>query len=114
MPVGDERLVVPPRSPLRKERIYLGDLAKYLHHNPGTLIRVAKRQGWLRKTGGSCILGNVRYVSEYAAQRLIAYIRALQGAMYHQGCNFHEHREYGARSRLRSKERRKAAARAAG
>jgi len=72
-----------------KERIYLKELAWYLHHSLTTIRAFAKRHGWLRTTL-SMTHGRVAYVSPYAAQRIIAYIRAVQGDEYLQGRQFHE------------------------
>lgn len=87
-----------------KERIWLKELAQYLHHSSKTIQAFAKKHGWLRKARG--IMRYEPYVSPYAAQRIIAYIRAVQGDEYLQGRQFHEVRAREAeltRGRMRAK-----------
>jgi len=84
--------VVPERTGVSKERIWLRELCKYLHHSPVTVKRFAKRHGLLRRASGHA-LGKAWYVSPYGAQRIIAYIRAMQGDAYLQGREFHDERE---------------------
>lgn len=101
--IGSGRSV--PRS---DERIFILDLAQFLHHRAGVLRRFARKHGYLRKVGLGIGRDGVHYVSVYAAMRIIAYIRAIQGEQYLNGKNFHEERqkrlEYGRkRSALQSR-----------
>jgi hypothetical protein len=91
-PAADERLVVPESSGRTTERVFIVELAQYLHHRVGVVRRFARRHGLLR----SQRLANRRlvdWVSPYGAQRIIAYVRAIQGCAYLQGHQFHELRE---------------------
>jgi hypothetical protein len=103
-PAGDERSVVPARTGVTKERIWLAELGRYLRHSPSVIRKFAKREGLLKKAHGHTI-SNLYYVSPYGAQRIIAYIRALQGDAYLHGHQHHEkaqkRRELDAAARLR-------------
>ena len=106
-PAADERLVVPECSGASKERIYLRDLAKFLHLGVQTLRKVAKRYGYLRFGPRGPQMHVVEYVSVYAAMRLIAWGHAIQGEIYLQGENFHRTREQGLLSERRCKGRKR-------
>jgi hypothetical protein len=99
-PAADERLVVPEPGARSTERVFVVELAHYLHHRVGVVRRFAKRNGLLR----SQRLANrrlVHWVSPYGAMRIIAYVRAIQGDSYLQGRQFHELREsWAAQKRL--------------
>lgn len=86
--------MVPARAGVSKERVYLTELSKYLMHNPTVVKKFAKRQGLTRKVGLGTAYGGVEYVSPYGAQRIIAYIRALQGDAYLHGKQFHEFNQH--------------------
>ncbi len=90
-PADDERLLVAPYAPT-PERVYLKDLAEHLGERQVALRAIAKRHGWLRRLAVGPF-GVVWYVSPYAAQRIIVYIRAQQGAKYMRGEQVHEWRE---------------------
>jgi hypothetical protein len=91
-PAGDERTVVPQRAVVTKERIWLAELGAYLGYSRPALKKFAKRQGLLRKASGHAVT-RVWYVSPYGAQRIIAYIRAIQGDAYLHGKQPLEHLE---------------------
>lgn len=76
--------MVPARAGVTKERIWVAELGLYLGHDRRVLRKFAKRQGLLRRATGHG-LDKAWYVSAYGAQRIIAYIRALQGAAYMHG-----------------------------
>jgi hypothetical protein len=103
----DERLVVPARSVVSKERVFLRDLAQYLHHGQAALKRFAKKHRLLhlgpRRAGREA----VAWVTPYGATRIIAYIRAIQGERYARGLDYHREcersRAYDAQKRVRKK-----------
>jgi hypothetical protein len=99
-PAGDERTVVPARAGVTKERVWLSELARYLRQRTQVLRRFAKRQGLLKKAHGHTI-SDLYYVSPYGAQRIIAYIRAIQGDAYLHGKQPLERTERQYRARLR-------------
>lgn len=103
-PAGDERSVVPARTGVTKERVWLSELGTYLGHNRSALKKFAKRQGLLRRASGHAVT-KAWYVSPYGAQRIIAYIRAIQGDAYLHGHQHHEkaerRKELEAAARLR-------------
>lgn len=76
--------MVPARAGVTKERIWLAELGTYLGYSRPALKRFAKRHGLLRKASGHAVT-RVWYVSPYGAQRIIAYIRAIQGDAYLHG-----------------------------
>jgi hypothetical protein len=85
----------------RGTRVFVRELAKYLHHNPGAVRRYANRHGFLYWVRQGPNRPPLPYVTEAGAMRIIAYFRALQGGMYLKGYKFHENRqriaEYAAR-----------------
>lgn len=89
-PAADERSVVPARTGVSKERIYLKDLSRYLHHNPAVVRKFAWKWDLVRLVYCGQGPRPAEYVSPYGAQRIIAYIRAIQGDAYLHGRNFHE------------------------
>lgn len=101
-PADDERLLSAPYTGPSKERIYLRDLAEHLLERLRVVRAIAKRHGWLRHVTMSNF-GKAWYVSPYAAQRIIVYIRAQQGEKYMRGEQVHEWRE---RERLREERKR--------
>lgn len=97
----DERIVVPARSVATEERIYLKELAKFLHHRSGVLRQFAKKRALLHTVSLGSSKGAAEYLTPYGAMRVIAYIRALQGAEYQRGKDFHRIREQWAQERAR-------------
>lgn len=101
--------MVPPYSGWDKERIYVKELAQFLHHRTGLIKRFAKEEGLLRKV--SCGHGRpaAYYVSPYGAMRIIAWVRAMQGQVYLEGKDYHglraKQREWNRRSAERVKNR---------
>jgi hypothetical protein len=95
-PDADERFIVPVRGGPTEERVYLRDLAKYLHHNGGAIRRFGKKRALLHRVRCGNGRAAEEYFSPYGALRVIAYIRALQGEGYRRGRPFHEQREQGA------------------
>lgn len=90
-PAHDERLLLPGRSGRTEERVYVKDLERYLDDKLCACYRFAKKQGLLKwLSWGSSGAGGLWYVTPYGAQRVIAYIRARQGAVYLEGKDFHE------------------------
>lgn len=104
-PAGDERLVVPDPGDRTTERVFLTELARYLHHRSSYLKAFAKQHGFLRSSPTQC--GRAYWVRPYGAMRIIAYIRALQGDAYLQGKQFHEERAKWAEQAKRKRERKK-------
>ena len=109
-PAGDERAVVPTRSEVSsaalKERVFLADLARYLHHRIGVLRKFGKKEGLIRRAGRGGAHPPAEYVSVYGAMRIIAYVRAIQGENYLHGRQFHEQNEHESEQhRIRVRER---------
>jgi hypothetical protein len=97
--------VVPTRSEVSsaalKERVFLKDLAKYLHHRIGVLRKFGKKEGLIRRAGLGTAHDPAEYVSAYGAMRIIAYVRAIQGDNYLHGRQFHEQNEHESEQHLR-------------
>lgn len=68
------------------------ELAQYLGARGGILRRFAKKSGLLHRASAHSG-GDLYYVSVYGAQRVIAYVRALQGDEYLNGRDYHGLRE---------------------
>ena len=101
----DERLVLPERSVLRGERIYIRELTEFLGYKGGIVRRFAKRSGLIKRVSVGATRAPAEYVTVYGAMRVIAYIRALQGDMYNKGRMFHEERERARGNLARRKAR---------
>jgi hypothetical protein len=86
-PADDERIVCAPYEGPSELRIYVTELAQYLHHRGSLIKKFAKRANLLK----GC--RDLPYVTVHGAQRIIAYIRAIQGAEYMRGRQFHEWNE---------------------
>lgn len=108
-PAGDERAVVPlpgkDTGRYSNERIYLKELTRYLHHDSHAVKKFAQEAGFVRKASLGTGTGPVEYVSPYAAMRIIAYIRAIQGEYYLRGKQFHEFNEKQALRKRVAKEK---------
>lgn len=104
-PVHDERLVVPARSVLDKDRVYVRELAQYLGHSLLAIRKFARKYGYLKKASRGASRTPITYVSPYAAMRIIAHIRRIQGEVYERGKDFHEIRERERASHQRLKAR---------
>lgn len=85
-PADDERIVCAAYQGPTEMRIYVMDLAGYLNHRGTAIKRFAKRAALLKGPQGG------EYVTVHGAQRIIAYIRAIQGAEYMAGNRYHERR----------------------
>lgn len=105
-PAGDERLVVSERPAPSKERIWVKELARYLGVRATFVVRFAKRAALLRSVNIHAH-GAQPYVSVYGAQRVIAYVRALQGDEYLNGRDYHELREKWRLDQAKAAERRR-------
>lgn len=92
-PVYDERIFLPERSVLHKDRVYLRELSAYLGHEHRAIRRFCKKHGYLRRAGRGGSLAPIPYISSYAAIRVIAYFRSIQGAVYVRGKDFHALRD---------------------
>jgi hypothetical protein len=84
------------------------ELAQFLHMGSHTVRKAAKVYGFLKRIGMGGSHPSRDYVSEYAAMRLIAHFRILQGQEYENGYDFHRLRE----QRVEHWRRQKAALRA--
>jgi len=97
--------VVPTRSEVSsaalKERVFLADLARYLHHRIGVLRKFGKKEGLIRRASRGTAHDPAEYVSAYGAMRIIAYVRAIQGENYLHGRQFHEQNEHESEQHLR-------------
>jgi hypothetical protein len=89
-PDCDERVVLPARSVLSKERVYLYELAEYLGCDRRVLNKHARRHRMVKKERHQCPVDYVPWVSVWNAMRLVAYIRALQGQQYAAGIDYHD------------------------
>jgi len=91
-PDEDERLMLPERSVARGTKVFIQELALYLHASSATLRQTARRWGILHSvTRGPCV-PPIDYVTEQGALRLIVATRAKQGGLYQKGEQFHEWR----------------------
>lgn len=104
-PERDEPLALDLGAARRGGRVYLRELAAYLHHKPRDLRIFANNQGILYWQGRGAGRASVPYVSEQGAMRIIAHIRAIQGAEYLEGRPFHELRLAAAAYMTRAKAR---------
>ncbi len=78
----DERLLIDAQPANYRDRVYIKELAWYLHQGAHSLKRFAKKHGFLRQVRlGSGGQEAVTYVSAYAALRMIAHFRAYQVAI---------------------------------
>lgn len=111
-PDRDERLLVPACSGERGERVYVRELAQYLHHRSGVLMKFARQRGILHWASRGACFPPVPWVTVDGAKRLIAFVRTLQGAKYHSGIDFHRHQEMMAAAQLRCQARKRARAEA--
>lgn len=108
-PDDDERLLVPRRSGRTEERVYVKDLDRFISHKPRSAYKYAKRRGWLKwAKWGSYGDGGAWWVTPYAAKRIIAHFRAIQGDLYMNGKDFHERKDKVNAINARNKARRAA------
>jgi hypothetical protein len=93
-PARDEREIVPNDLPKRGggERVWIAELATYLNHSIRTLRSMARAHGWLHHSTVAPTRNRVYWVTPYAAGRLIAFARAMQGQSYMAGTDWHEWR----------------------
>lgn len=90
-----------------EERIFVKDLAEYLHVNPRKLMQRANKQDLLRWVHVGIAPRYLAYVTPHGAMRLIAYVRAIQGAAYQTGKLLHDERARVLEQRRRARQRRK-------
>ncbi len=93
--------------------MYVRELAAYLGHDPRDLRRYARERGLLHRSWGLPRSHVLWWVSAETATRLIAMVRAKQGAVYLGGRDYHGQREQSRLQALRQKARRAAANEAA-
>ncbi len=90
-PAADERLLLGPRSGSpRGDMIFIPDLAEHLNVGVSKLTPFARKLGFLRRARLVPDTGTVHWVTPYAASRLIAYFRAIQGALAFDGVDHGE------------------------
>ena len=106
-PERDEPLALDLGAATRGGRVYLRELAAYLHHKVRELRVFANNQGILYWQGRGAGRSSVPYVSEQGAMRIIAHVRAIQGAEYLEGKPFHELRLAAAAQMARSNARKR-------
>jgi hypothetical protein len=105
-PLSDECSVVPGPDPaLRRERVLLTDLSRYLHHPHLDLRRYAKKRGLLHAGWRPLKRGRYWWVTAQTAMRLIAYARGIQGEWALAGKDFHEYHEKRFQRERRCKEK---------
>jgi len=107
-PSSDERSVLPSRETgWRGERVFLRELADYLHHDYVALWKFARHRGLLRHAYR--LRGRRAYwVSVATAARLILFARALQGTKDLGGIDHHHRMERIRANKRRAKARLKA------
>lgn len=102
-----------PEQSWRGQRVYVRELAAYLGHDPRDLRRYARERGLLHRSAGYPRSHVLFWVSAETATRLIAMVRAKQGAVYLGGRDYHREKEQIRMRALRQKARRAAANEAA-
>jgi hypothetical protein len=88
-PDGDERFLLADCTGDQRKRVFVRELAEYLGHPLVRLMKFARRTGLLHYAPGGLGRMPIPYVTEYGAQRVIAYCRVVQGAVYVQGKDYH-------------------------
>jgi hypothetical protein len=88
-PDGDERFLLARCTGDQRKKVFIKELAQYLGHPRRHVTKFARRQGLLHYASIGVGLAAVPYVTEYGAQRVIAYCRVIQGGVYVQGKDFH-------------------------
>ncbi len=91
-PDGDERLVLPACPGGGQERVFVMDLVRYLGCRANDLVAFARRHRLLLYKGRGGSYSSVPCLTKYGAMRVIAHFRALEGAVYLQGRDFHAER----------------------
>lgn len=86
-----------------RERIWVKELAEYLHYSLPIIHRFAKRQRLTQWQSMGAARAPRAYVNPWAAMRIIAYVRACQGDEYLHGKDFHRLREKMAEGKARSR-----------
>lgn len=89
-PAEVSRAILPARTATWGTRVFLKDLAEYLHERTSKLCVRARGWGILHRIGLGSGRASEYWVTEQGALRLIAHFRALQGAEYMAGRQFHE------------------------
>jgi hypothetical protein len=99
-----------PADSSRTRRVYIRELAPFLGESNATIMRIARKHGWLRDVRPAPKWFHNFYVSEQAAQRIIIYCRSKQGGRCLDGRDYFAERErmqertrrYGAVAKART------------
>lgn len=75
----DERLVLKPRSDERDERVWVGELARFLFVKRSRVMAFARKHDYLRHLPMQSRSGQTWYVSPHAARLIILHFRNIQG-----------------------------------
>lgn len=105
-----ECLVPEIRYGERRERVYITELARYLHHPAKAIRKFAKQHGYLRRYPR---FPNMDHVAPHAARQIILWARTIQGEWYVNGKDFHAYQDKIAKSRRECRWRAEARAKAA-
>lgn len=89
-PDGDERFLLAHCTGDQRKKVFIKELAQYLGHPRAQIMRFARRTGLLHYVSLGSSHNAEPYVTEYGAQRIIAYCRVVQGALYVRGRDFHK------------------------
>lgn len=89
-PDGDERFLLAHCTGDQRKKVFVKELAQYLGHPRAQIMRFARRTGLLHYVSLGSSHNAEPYVTEYGAQRIIAYCRVIQGALYVRGRDFHK------------------------
>lgn len=88
------------------ERFYLTEVAVFLHQSSTSVRKWAKRQGLIKRLPVKAMgVQNVEYFTRYAAMRVIAHFRAVQGEMHLNGKDHHHIVDRDRAWQLRNKTR---------
>ncbi len=89
-PTEDEPFRVDVGARTHNTKVFIHELAGYLHHGVPAVRAFARKMGLLHWAGRGAAYDSVAYVTEAGAKRIIAHVRALQGAKYMAGKPHHE------------------------
>jgi hypothetical protein len=105
-PLSDECSVVPGPDPaIRRERVRIAELARYLHHSLVDLHKFARKRGLLHRAWRPPGRTEYYWVTAQTAMRMIAYARGIQGEWALAGKDFHEHQSRAAQYARACKEK---------
>jgi len=110
---GECSVVPGPDPAIRRERVYLTELARFLHHSVVALRKYARQRGLLHHSSRFPGRTAVYWVTAQTAMRLIAFARGVQGQWALDGKDFHAHQERDVMDQRKCRERKAERARQA-